>query len=291
MLRGLLGHVADLLRRGAKLDDDLYEDLEAALIQADVSLDNAADIVRRLRQEARRQGLTEADQLRGLLRERIADLLRRAEAPLQGSAAAPTVFLIVGVNGVGKTTTIAKIAHWYKSNGYKVLLSAADTFRAAAIEQLESWAKRVGCFFVAHKPGADPGAVVHDSIESAKARGAHLVLIDTAGRLHTKKNLMEELRKVRRVCERQLGRPPDETLLVLDATIGQNAIVQARQFKEIVDVTGLILAKMDSTAKGGAVVSIVEELGLPIKLVAVGEGLDDLRLFSAAEMAAEMVEA
>lgn len=285
----MLGRVADLLRGGAAIDEELFEDLEAALIQADVSVDSAAALVKRLRQDARREGLTEAEQLRALLRTRVAEILQRAEAPLKGSPAAPTVFLIVGVNGVGKTTTIAKIAHWYKGAGYRVLISAADTFRAAAIEQLETWANRVGCFFVAHKPGADAGAVVYDSLQSAKARGVHLVLIDTAGRLHTKSNLMEELRKIRRVIQREVERPPDETLLVLDATTGQNAITQARQFKEIVDVTGLVLAKMDSTAKGGAVVSIVEELGLPIKLIAVGERLDDLRLFSAAEVAADMV--
>jgi fused signal recognition particle receptor len=289
MLKGLLGKVGDLLRGGVQIDDDLLEQLEEALVEADVGVEMALDLVKQLRQETRRQKLTDAEALREVLEEKVAAILRKSEVPIATSPETPAVFMVVGVNGVGKTTSIAKIAHWYKSNGYSVLLSAADTFRAAAIEQLETWAGRIGCDFVHHKAGGDPGAVVYDSLQAAKARGTQVVIVDTAGRLHTQTSLMEELRKIRRVVERELGRPPDETLLVLDGTMGQNAIAQARQFKESVDVTGLVLAKLDGTAKGGAVLTIVEELGIPVKLIGVGERLEDLALFSAEAMAANML--
>ncbi len=290
MLKGILGRVGDILRGSAPVDDDLIGDLEEALIQADVSVETTERLLKGLRREARREGIREAGGLRGYLEDKVATLLARAEASVNTGPAAPLVFLVVGVNGVGKTTSIAKIGYWYRSAGHKVLLAAADTFRAAATEQLEEWAKRADCDVVKGQPGADPGAVVHDAVEAAQARGVGLVIVDTAGRLHTKTNLMEELKKMRRVVERTNGRPPDETLLVLDATMGQNALQQARLFKDAVDVSGLFLAKMDGTAKGGAVLSIVEELGIPIKLVGVGEKLWDLRLFSARQMAAEMVE-
>ncbi|MFQ5809522.1 MAG: signal recognition particle-docking protein FtsY [Armatimonadota bacterium] len=289
MLKGLLGKVGDLLRGGERIDDDLLEQLEEALVEADVGVEMALDLVKQLRQETRRRKLTDAGALRELLQERVAAILAKAEVPLATSPETPAVFMVVGVNGVGKTTSIAKIAHWYKANGYSVLLSAADTFRAAAIEQLETWAGRIGCDFVKHQPGADPGAVVYDSLQAARARGIHVVIVDTAGRLHTQTSLMEELKKVWRVIERELGRPPDETLLVLDGTMGQNAIAQARQFKDAVGVTGLMLAKLDGTAKGGAVLTIVEELGIPVKLIGVGERLEDLALFSAEAMAANML--
>ncbi|MGD8237206.1 MAG: signal recognition particle-docking protein FtsY [Armatimonadota bacterium] len=290
MLKGLLGKVGDLLRGGERIDDELLEQLEDALVEADVGVEMALDLVKQLRQETRRQKLTDAGALRKLLQEKVASILGKAEVPIATSPETPAVFMVVGVNGVGKTTSIAKIAHWYKANGYSVLLSAADTFRAAAIEQLETWAGRIGCDFVKHQAGADPGAVVYDSLEAARARGIHVVIVDTAGRLHTRTSLMEELRKVRRVIERELARPPDETLLVLDGTMGQNAIAQARQFRDAVDVTGLMLAKLDGTAKGGAVLTIVEELGIPVKLIGVGERLEDLALFSAEAMAANMLD-
>ena len=196
--------------------------------------------------------------------------------------------LVFGVNGVGKTTAIAKIAHWYQQAGDKVMLAAADTFRAAAIEQLEVWAQRVGCDLVRQQPGSDPAAVVYDALKAARARGHDRVMVDTAGRLHTKHNLMAEIAKIGRVVERELQRPADERLLVIDATTGQNAINQARQFHEAVELTGLMVAKLDGTAKGGIVLSITHELDLPIKLVGVGESLDDLRIFSAAEFAGQM---
>lgn len=291
MLKGLLGKVGSLLRGGTRIDDDLLEQLEEALVEADVGVEMALGLVKELRQESRRQKLTDAGELRELLQAKVAAILHKAEVPIATSPETPAVFMVVGVNGVGKTTSIAKIAHWYKSNGCAVLLSAADTFRAAAIEQLETWANRVGCDFVKHQPGGDPGAVVYDSLQAAKARGIQVVIIDTAGRLHTQRSLMEELKKIWRVVERELGRPPDETLLVLDGTMGQNAISQAREFKNAVDVTGLMIAKLDGTAKGGAVLTIVEELGIPVKLLGVGERLEDLALFSADAMAANMLSA
>ncbi len=291
MLKGLLGKVGSLLRGGTRIDDDLLEQLEEALVEADVGVEMALGLVKELQQESRRQKLTDAGELRELLQAKVAAILHEAEVPIATSPEAPAVFMVVGVNGVGKTTSIAKIAHWYKSNGCAVLLSAADTFRAAAIEQLETWANRVGCDFVKHQPGGDPGAVVYDSLQAAKARGIQVVIIDTAGRLHTQRSLMEELKKIWRVVERELGRPPDETLLVLDGTMGQNAISQAREFKNAVDVTGLMIAKLDGTAKGGAVLTIVEELGIPVKLLGVGERLEDLALFSADAMAANMLSA
>ena len=289
MLRGLLGRVGELLRPGVAIDADLLDDLEEALIQADVSVATTERLLKKSRDQARREEVQDAAGLRGILERHIAKLLKAAEAPVNTGPEAPAVFLVVGVNGVGKTTSIAKIAHWYQSYGHKVLLAAADTFRAAAMEQLEEWAKRANCDLVKGQPGADPGAVVHDSLEAARARGVALVIVDTAGRLHTKVNLMEELKKMRRVVERYNGRPPDETILVLDATMGQNALRQARVFQEAVEVTGIMLAKLDGTAKGGAVLSIVEELGIPIKLVGVGEKLSDLKLFQASEMAADLL--
>jgi fused signal recognition particle receptor len=210
---------------------------------------------------------------------------------LNTGAAAPTVFLVVGVNGTGKTTGIAKIAYWYRTAGHKVILAAADTFRAAAIEQLELWAQRAGCELIRHQANSDPGAVVYDAMQAARARRANLLIVDTAGRLHTKQNLMEELRKIGRIIERENGRGPDETLLVLDATTGQNALLQARTFNEAVGITGLMMNKLDGTAKGGILLTIHEELGLPVKLVGLGERLGDLALFSAQDFVEGMFEA
>ncbi len=289
MLKGLFRRVGAVLTGRAVIDDELLEDLEAALIQADVSVPVAEGMVERLREEAESRHITEPTALLGLLAEQVEEMLAPYEAPLKGGARAPTVFLMLGVNGVGKTTCIAKIAHWYQSAGSRVLVVAGDTFRAAASEQLEIWAGRVGCDIVRQQPGSDPAAVVYDGLEAAKARGHNLVIVDSAGRLHTKRNLMEELRKMDRVIERQLGRPGDERLLVIDATTGQNAINQAREFNEAIGVTGLIVAKLDGTAKGGVLLSITQELGLPIKLIGVGERLEDLRLFSAHDFAGQML--
>jgi len=273
----------------AVVNDELLDELEAALIQADVSVPVAEEMVKKLREAADSLHITEPSGLLELLAEHVEEMLAPCEAPLNAGEQAPTVFLLLGVNGVGKTTCIAKIAHWYQSAGNNVLLVAADTFRAAAAEQLSVWAERAGCDIVRQQPGSDPAAVVYDGLEAARARGHNLVIIDTAGRLHTKRNLMEELRKMDRVIERQIGRPTDERLLVIDATTGQNAITQAREFNEAIGVTGLMVAKLDGTAKGGVVLSISQQLELPIKLIGIGERLEDLRLFSAHDFAGQML--
>ena len=279
-----------MLAARAVVNNELLDELEAALIQADVSVPVAEEMVERLREAAESHHITEPSDLLELLAEHVEEMLAPCEAALNAGEQTPTVFLMLGVNGVGKTTCIAKIAHWYQSAGNKVLLVAADTFRAAAAEQLSVWAERVGCDIVQQQPGSDPAAVVYDGLEAARARGHNLVIIDTAGRLHTKRNLMEELSKMDRVIQGQLGRPTDERLLVIDATTGQNAIRQAEQFNEALDITGLMIAKLDGTAKGGVVLSISQQLELPIKLIGVGERLEDLRLFSAHDFAGQMFD-
>ncbi len=290
MLKGIFRRVGNVLRGRATIDDDVLDEVEEALIQADVSVKVAVDLVEELRREGERQHLTSGDELLARLQAMLAAKLQAAQAPLNTGSSAPTVFLVIGVNGVGKTTSIAKIAHWYATNGNKVILAAADTFRAAAIEQLELWGQRLGCQVVRHQPGSDPGAVVFDAIQAARGRRANLLIIDTAGRLHTKHNLMEELRKIRRVVERENGRGPDETLLVLDATTGQNALVQAKTFHDAVQVTGVMMAKLDGTAKGGILLNIHEELGIPVKLLGVGEQPENLELFNAQSFVAGMFE-
>ncbi|MDO8588907.1 MAG: signal recognition particle-docking protein FtsY [Armatimonadota bacterium] len=291
LLKGIFSKVDNLLTGRRAVDDELFDDLEELLIQADVSLRTTTKLVDDLRQDARRERLSEVEQIRTRLRQRMEQILNGGVSErLSLNPESPSVYLIVGVNGVGKTTTIAKLAHRFRKQGNKVILAAADTFRAAAIDQLEIWAERTGVDLVKHKPGADPTAVIFDSIQAAKSRGADIVIADTAGRLHTRVNLMEELKKMGRVIERELGRPPDEVLLVLDATTGQNAVSQAREFLAAVNVTGIALAKLDGTARGGIVVTIKDELGVPIKLVGVGEGMDDLEDFDACEFVAALFE-
>ncbi|MGD9518212.1 MAG: signal recognition particle-docking protein FtsY, partial [Armatimonadota bacterium] len=253
MLRGILRRVGQLLTGKRPVDDDLLDELEEALIAADVSYDLTMHLVERLREEAEAERCKDAEEVKTILQRMLRQLLQPLAKPLELGPERPAVIVMLGVNGVGKTTTIAKLAYRYRRQGLKPMMVAADTFRAAAAEQLEEWSRRVGCDLVRQRAGADPGAVVFDALEAARARGTDVVIIDTAGRLHTKKNLMDELGKIVRIAERQLGRPPDERLLVLDATTGQNALNQARQFNEIVQVTGLILAKLDGTAKGGIV--------------------------------------
>ena len=283
MLKGLFKRVGATLRGRSVIDDELMEDLEEALIQADDNVNLAIEIVEHLRQRAEKQHISDPSGLFELLRGEIKNLLKPSEAPMNTGPTAPTTFLVLGVNGVGKTTTIAKIAHWYRSAGNDVMLVAADTFRAAAIEQLEIWARRTNCDIVRQQHGADPSAVVYDAMRAAINRGANLVIIDTAGRLHTRSNLMDELAKVTRTVERELGRPPDEKLLVIDGSTGQNAINQVKQFHEAVGITGLVVTKLDGTAKGGIILSLVREFQVPIKLIGVGESMDALRLFSADE--------
>jgi fused signal recognition particle receptor len=258
-------------------DDEAWERLEEALIAADVGVPTTAELVQRL--EAREV----AGELGSVLSHEAAELL--GGPPRLDLSAEPTVILVVGVNGTGKTTTIGKLAQKLREHDHSVLLAAADTFRAAAEEQLEIWAGRAGADFVGSERGGDPAAVAYDAIEAATARGRDVVIVDTAGRLHTQTNLMEELAKVRRVIERRLPGAPHETLLVVDATTGQNGLQQARLFGEAVDVTGVALTKLDGSAKGGVALAIAHELGLPVKLVGVGEGLDDLRPFDARDYA------
>jgi fused signal recognition particle receptor len=263
-------------RRG--VDEELLEELEETLIAADVNVNAAQEMLETLRSEAKAQRLREADDVRACLRDLLKGWLGDP-APLTISPTPPTVYLFVGVNGAGKTTSIAKTAHMLQQQGKRVLLAAGDTFRAAAIDQLQIWAERLGCDLVKHKEGADPSAVVFDAIQAARARGVDFVLADTAGRQHTHARLMEELKKVHRVAEKALGRPPDEVLLVLDAVAGQNAIRQAEEFARALPLTGIVLTKLDSTSRGGAVLTIRRQLGIPIKLVGLGEKADQIALF------------
>ena len=257
-----------------KVDDDLLEELEEALILSDVGASTAAKIVAEVEKRAKLRKTTTADELRDLLREVLTDNMLDNQ-PLNTDGK-PAVILVIGVNGVGKTTSIGKLAARYVNEGKKVMLSAADTFRAAAADQLEIWAKRAGADIVRHGEGADPAAVVFDSISAAKARGSDIIIVDTAGRLHKKANLMNELAKIDRVISRELPDASRETLLVLDATTGQNAVHQAEEFNKAAELTGIILTKLDGTAKGGIVIAISAGLGVPVKLVGVGEGIDDL---------------
>ncbi len=278
----LLQNVDTLFTGRGKIDEDLFDEFEEALLAADISFRTTQKILDDLREAVRSDRLTDGASVRARLAKSLTDALgdpgdtRLKVAPPGGE---PTLYLMVGVNGVGKTTSLGKLAYLEKEDGKKVILAAGDTFRAAAAEQLAIWAERVGCDFVRQHERSDPAAVVFDAVQAAKSRGADIVLVDTAGRLHTKSNLMEELRKIGRVCERELGRKPDEVLLALDATTGQNAIAQAKEFVGAVGVTGIVLAKLDGTARGGIVITIREELGIPIKLVGVGEQIGDLLPF------------
>lgn len=260
-----------------EITDMFYEDLEEQLILADSGADVAYDLVQQLRQEVRKNHLTTGEEALGALKTLIREKLAAEDE--MNLAGRPTVILVIGVNGVGKTTSIAKLAHMYVDGGKKVMLAAGDTFRAAAAEQLEVWAQRTGVPMIRHQDGADPAAVVYDAVASATAKGYDIVLCDTAGRLHTKENLMAELGKISRSIHKANPGAVVETLLVLDSVTGQNAIQQARRFLEAVDATGIILTKLDGTAKGGAVISIKEKLGLPVRFVGVGEGIDDLMAF------------
>ena len=283
MLKGLFQRIGLLFRR-FRIDEELYQELEELLVAGDVSVRTATEITAALRAQVREQQITEPDQARRLLAEILVGLLAVHQQPLVTSplpGGGPRAYLVVGVNGTGKTTTIAKIAYRLHQQGRRVLLAAADTFRAAATEQLQVWGERVGVEVVHHQPGGDAAAVVFDALVAARARGADFVIADTAGRLHTKKNLMEELGKIGRVVQRELGRPADETLLVVDATTGQNALVQAQEFAQVVPLSGLVITKLDGTAKGGVAITVAHETGLPIKLIGTGERLQDLEDFDA----------
>jgi len=284
--QGFIGKIEQLIT-GRKIDDELFEELEELLITSDVGVRTAMDLVDELREDARQQRLVSGEELRGLLQEKLR-LLLGEPTPLNIETGRLNVLLVVGVNGVGKTTTIAKLASRFKLEGRKVMLAAGDTFRAAAAEQLEIWGRRVGVPVIRHDEGADPAAVVYDALQSAKARAMDVLIVDTAGRLHTKSNLMNELQKIGRVVGRECPGAPHEVLLVIDATTGQNAVVQAEQFGQSVSLTGLVLTKMDGTAKGGIIFAIADQQKLPVKLIGVGEQLDDLRDFQPDEFVAAL---
>ena len=275
--------VNSILNSFTKIDEELFEELEETLVMSDVGVVTAEAICGQLRKKIKETGITDPSEIKVLMKEIITEMLGEDEGLKLDTK--PSVILVIGVNGVGKTTTIGKLASQLKANGKKVVLGAADTFRAAAIDQLGIWAERAGVSMVRSVEGTDPASVVFDTIASAKAKGADVIICDTAGRLHNKKNLMDELAKIYRVIGRELPDASVETLLVLDAATGQNAVNQAREFKNVADITGIVLTKLDGTAKGGIIIAIRNELGIPVKFVGVGEGIDDLQPFNAAEFA------
>ena len=272
-----------------KVDDELFENLEEALIMADIGVETSTYIIEKLRDNVKHKHITDGNLVKEELKSIISEILSTLDTTVDTSTT-PSVILVIGVNGVGKTTSIGKIASHYKSMGKKVLLAAADTFRAAAIDQLDIWAQRSGCDIIKHQENSDQAAVVFDACMAANARGADILICDTAGRLHNKKNLMAELAKINRVIERELPDSARETLLVLDATTGQNAVSQAKLFSEAADITGIILTKLDGTAKGGIVISIAKEQNVPVKFVGVGEGIDDLQEFNSDDFAKAIFE-
>ena len=287
--KSFFGRIAGLFT-GRQITGETWEELEELLIQADVGVATTMDLVEWLRSESEKRRARAPEDIQGLLKERLVEILREGQAPYLEGERRLNVVLVVGVNGSGKTTSIAKLATWHKARGDQVLLAAGDTFRAAAIDQLKIWGERAEIDVIAHQPGADPGAVVYDAIRAAEGRRANVLIVDTAGRLHTQYNLMQELTKVHSVARKQVHRAPHETLLVLDATTGQNALVQARQFQAAAEVTGAVLAKLDGTAKGGMAFAICAELGIPIKFIGTGETVDDWAVFDAEAFVAGLFE-
>ncbi len=281
--------VNDVFKFSSEINSDFYEELEEALIMADMGASTASFIIEELKKRVKSKHLKEAALVKEELREVIGEILTLRDSKMNLETT-PSVVLVIGVNGVGKTTSIGKLAAHYKSQGKKVILAAADTFRAAAIDQLDIWATRSGCDIIKHQENSDPASVVFDACSAAKARGCDILICDTAGRLHNKKNLMEELAKINRVIERELPDASREVLLVLDSTTGQNALSQAMLFSEVADITGIILTKLDGTAKGGVVVPIMREQSLPVKFIGVGERIDDLQEFSAEDFARALFE-
>lgn len=280
--------VTSLFSRYTAIDDDLYDELEELLITSDVGVETTEAILERLQDAVKAERLTEPEEARQTLMRILAESIGEGEA--LNLSTTPSVVLVIGVNGVGKTTSIAKIANLLKKGGKRVMLAAADTFRAAAIDQLAVWAERVGVELIHGEEGSDPASVVYDAANAAKSRGADVLIVDTAGRLHNKKNLMDELSKIDRVLSRELPNAARETLLVLDATTGQNAVIQAKEFKTAANITGLVLTKLDGTAKGGIVFSIKEELSIPVKFICVGEQIDDLQGFVAKDFVRALFE-
>jgi fused signal recognition particle receptor len=277
------GRIANIFKRGA-LGDEFWIELEELLVSADVGVETTGKLLSKVKQRVKTERSVDISRVRDALKEEMVSLLRVPEAanfPTCGNGSSPEVILVVGVNGSGKTTSIAKLAHGFTSQGKRVVLAAADTFRAAAIEQLKHWGDRIGAEVIAHRPGGDPGAVAYDAVQAGYSRHAHAVIIDTAGRLHTKFNLMEELKKIKRVVAKHDASAPHQVLLVMDATTGQNGLVQAKYFTEAVDVTGIFLAKLDGTAKGGIVFAICDQLNIPIRYIGTGEKLEDMAPFDA----------
>lgn len=286
--KNIVGQIDSMLKSFTKIDEDLFLELEELLILGDVGMKTAQKICENLKVEVKNQGITDPEKIYDLLEQTVAKLLEGDEALKLTTK--PSIILVIGVNGVGKTTTIGKLAAQLKAEGKKVILGAADTFRAAAIDQLEIWAERAGVDIVKQNEGSDPAAVVFDTISAAKARDCDVIICDTAGRLHNKKHLMDELSKIRRVIARELPEADTEFLLVVDATTGQNALNQAREFKSATDLTGIVLTKLDGTARGGVVLALKDELGVPVKFIGVGEQIDDLQSFDAQKFAAVLFE-
>jgi len=287
--KNVSGAIDNVLDSYTSIDQELFDELEEALVMGDVGVSTASEITLRLNDIVRKKGIKNPADVKTEIKDIVADMLEGGED--MGLITIPSVILVIGVNGVGKTTTIGKLAARYKAEGKSVILAAADTFRAAAIDQLDVWAERAGVDIVKHKEGADPAAVIFDTISAAKARGTEIIICDTAGRLHNKKNLMEELGKIYRVIDRELPYSDREVLLVLDATTGQNAVNQAREFAKIAEITGIILTKLDGTARGGVVLSIKNDLKVPVKFIGVGEGIDDLQPFNPKAFAEGLFEA
>ena len=275
----LTDKINEALNLAVTIDDDLYEELEEILIMADIGMDTTMEIIDRLKDKIRKEKINDVELVRPALKSVIADMMKDNNEESEESVTGKEVILVIGVNGVGKTTSIGKLAAMNKAEGKKVLLAAADTFRAGAIDQLVVWSERGKVDIVKHEEGSDPAAVVFDAINASKSRGVDLLICDTAGRLHNKKNLMDELGKINRVIDRELSGAHKQTLLVLDGTTGQNAVIQAKQFMDVCPIDGIILTKLDGTAKGGVVISIKNTLNIPVKYIGVGEGIDDLQVF------------
>lgn len=284
----MMGRIESLLHSFNKIDEDLFEELEEMLILCDIGVTTSEKICDKLRQKVKQEGVKEPEKIKDMLKEIITEML--GEDQKLDMSTTPSVILVIGVNGVGKTTTIGKLAYQLHKQGKKVIVAAADTFRAAAIDQLEVWTERAGVDIIKHNEGSDPASVVFDALVAAKARQADVVICDTAGRLHNKKNLMDELKKISRIVHQQAEGCALEVLLALDATTGQNAVNQARQFNEVADITGIILTKLDGTAKGGIIISITDDLQVPVKLVTVGEKIDDIQPFSAKDFVEALFE-
>ncbi len=281
--QNIMSGVEQVLKSFTKIDEELFEELEEALIMADIGVETSVFIMDKVRDIVKSEHISEVSEIKGVIVRVITEMLE--EDNTEFNIESPSVILVIGVNGVGKTTTIGKLTHNFKEQNKKVILAAADTFRAAAIDQLQVWGERSGVDVIKHQENSDPGAVVYDAVQAAKARNADILICDTAGRLHNKKNLMEELRKISKIINREFENANVEVLLVLDATTGQNALQQAKLFKEVADITGIVLTKLDGTAKGGIVIAIKNELKIPVRFIGVGEGIDDLQEFNASDFA------